>query len=339
MLKPWRANEPRRRSGSQWSRRAWIACTLALAVSACSEHTTAAPKAQADSSESKRPAKKETSMEDSAPEGSAGKSAVDTSAAGMNAAGARADAAGSSAAGMPANSAGASGAVSGEPELETFRIGELSLRDPHLFVGNTDVTDRSVLGVSVNLDLIPGGLTKDYDNDGFIDVSVVARLDANKRLHLIDARCAPADPNTCMQHPSPGLDVEWPVEEVQTGACLTLPTSSNYKPAAQVPATPCLLTQGGRDVAMTLGGVPIEMTDTQIALRRDGKNLTGLIAGFVTLEKAQSALLPSYVPVLAGSPLARYLRESDRDDAKSPTGDDGFWFYVNFGAEPASYAQ
>jgi hypothetical protein len=354
MLKRSRTNQSSRSSSSQSCKLPMLAWSVALTLSACGQHTTAEPKPKPDTGDSKSSTKDNAAKEDSPKQSSAGKSGADEGSTETSVAGARADVAGSSAAGKAANqnaagesagrgasagAGGAGGAPSGEPAVESFRIGELNLRDPHLFVGNTDVTDHSVLGVSVNMDLIPSGLTKDYDNDGFIDVSVVARLDANKHLHLVDARCPPSDPNKCLQHPSPGLDVEWPIEEVQSGACLTLPSSSDYKPAAEVPATPCLLTQGGRDVAMTLGGVPIAMTDTRIALRRDGENLAGLITGFVTLEKAQSALLPSYVPVLAGSPLAKYLRESDRDHAQSPNGDDGFWFYVNFVAEPASYAE
>jgi hypothetical protein len=220
---------------------------------------------------------------------------------------------------------------------ETFRIRRLSLRDPHLFLGPADLTDNSPLGVSVNMDLIPGGLSQDYDGDGFIDVSIIARVDGDQHLQLIDAQCKPSDPDTCGAHPAPRLNADWPIQSVGSEPCTTLPSNSDYQPAPELPAAPCLVTREDRSVAMTLGGVPLSMTNTRVAFARTAKNLTGLITGFVTQSETQQALLPSYVPVLAGSPLANLLHDTDRDQAQSPNGEDGYWFYVNFEAEPARY--
>jgi hypothetical protein len=230
------------------------------------------------------------------------------------------------------------GAVAPGRNADTFRIDQLLLRDPHLYLGTTDLTDKSSLPVSVNETLIPGGLTMDYDNDGFVDVSVVVHIDGNQ-LHLVDARCKPATRNQCQRHPAPRLDVEWTVENVESGECLKLPSSSSYEPPISVPSTPCSRTTEGRDVEMTLGGVQISMTDAKVAIRRGGQKIDGLIVGFVTQAKAEQATLPNYVPVLAGSPLSRYLLESDRDGSQSPSGEDGYWFYTNFAAEPATYSE
>jgi hypothetical protein len=172
----------------------------------------------------------------------------------------------------------------------------------------------------------------DYDNDGFVDVSVVVRIDGN-RLHMVDAHCKPASANQCQRHPAPRLDVEWTTENVESGECLKLPSRSSYEPPIAVPSAPCSRTTEGRDVEMTLGGVQIAMTDATIAQKLDG-----LIVGFVTQAKAEQATLPSYVPVLAGSPLSRYLHESDRDNSQSPNGEDGYWFYTNFAAAAATYS-
>jgi len=216
----------------------------------------------------------------------------------------------------------------------TFRISTLTLRDPHLFLGGADLTDNSPLGISVNKDLIQGGLDTDYDNDGYIDVSIIIQQQ-DQKLRLVDARCPPSDQSRCTQHPNPGLDVSWTL----SSECLSLPTKSNYQPAVQLPDSDCLTTTEARDVSMTLGGVPIEMTSAKMTMRHSEPNLEGLLEGFVTQQKAEQALLPSYVPLLAGSPLSNYLHDTDRDTAQSPNGEDGYWFYVNFVAEPASYTE
>jgi hypothetical protein len=229
------------------------------------------------------------------------------------------------------------GAAASGHGSDTFRIDQLLLRDPHLYLGTADLTDKSSLGVSINETLIPGGLTMDYDNDGFVDVSVVVHVDGN-RLHMLDAHCRPATANQCQRHPAPRLDVEWTTENVESGECLKLPSNSSYEPPIALPSTPCSRTTEGRDVEMTLGGVQISMTDAKIAFRRSGQKLGGLIVGFVTQAKAEQATLPSYVPVLAGSPLSRYLHESDRDNSQSPNGEDGYWFYTNFAAAAATYS-
>jgi hypothetical protein len=326
----------------------WLAISIAswlwLGSGACGQHSALDSSSKSASTHHDDA----TSAAGARPESGAKSSgSADAASDGQSAAGAESDAHSSGGAGAESEaqtgagkgSAAASAAGTGaKPDAEVFRISQLLLRDPHLFFGGSDLTDQSSLGVSVNADLIPGGLSMDYDNDGFIDVSVVARLESD-RLYLVDAHCKPSSPNQCSKHPSPGLDVDWPLAQVDSGTCLTLRSSSSYKPPIDVPATPCSVTQGGRDVAMTLGGVPIAMTDTTVALRRNGQKLEGLITGFVTLQKAQDALLPSYVPLLAGSPLAKYLHEADRDNAQSPSGEDGYWFYTNFVAEPARYTE
>jgi hypothetical protein len=49
--------------------------------------------------------------------------------------------------------------------------------------------------------------------------------------------------------------------------------------------------------------------------------------------------LPDYLPLLAGTPLSDYLRAEDRDQAQSPTGDDGYWVYINFSAGSVDYRE
>ena len=222
-----------------------------------------------------------------------------------------------------------------------FRVSELYLRDPHLFLTGIDITEPSSLGVSVNADLIHNGLTTDYDADGFVDVSILATLtpfdpsSKSATLQLVDGQCAAKNVQDCKPHPMPGLNAQWTVDNQASGTCLSAleNTTGNYSPEVSVPVGPCFVSTEGADVAMVLGGVRIDMTATKLAATYDGEVLRGLISGFVTQAKAKAALLPAYIPLLGGTPISDYLHDSDRDLAASPNGEDGYWFYVNFVAE------
>ncbi len=286
-----------------------------------------------------------------------------------NSSGARAGSGGGAAgmgSGMPAQDAGSSGGSGGASSVSgsggaaaidagsaapvAFRITELNLRDPHFFLGSSDITDQPFLGTSVNGSLIPGGITMDYDGDGFLDVSILPLMQpldpaaTSGGLHLIDAHCKLSDPTQCEPAPNPGLDVTFTIDNVTHGSCLEplAGTTSGFSPAVEAPAAPCFVTTNPADVTINLGGISIAMTGAQVAASYQGSppnQLGGLIAGFVTTTKAMQALLPDYLgPGLAGLPITNFLRDQDKDQAQSPNGEDGWWLYLSFVAKPVTYA-
>jgi hypothetical protein len=259
---------------------------------------------------------------------------------------------------MPATGAGAPGVPvtpvavvgPGQPQLQgAFRITALYLRDPHIFVGTSDITEAPVLGMSVNRSLIPDQLGKDADKDGFLDASLILQLTTGDvlalpgaQLVMSSAKC-PTSPNVPCK-PEAGLSAIWSVELRASGECLSpLPmTTSAYQPPVSAPSAPCFVTTNANDLTMDLGGIKIQVTAARIGatyqLQPRAALTQGLIAGFVTNAAAMAAIVPSEAgPPVGGSALSTFVRQRDHDLAMSPNMQDGFWMYLNFVAEPVQY--
>jgi hypothetical protein len=235
--------------------------------------------------------------------------------------------------------------------LTALRVTSLMLRDPHFFLSGMDITDTPFLGQSVNGSLIQNGLTMDYDGNGFVDVSFLVLLQPlaptapTAHLQLIDGNCDIKDVTHCAPKPQPGLNASFTIENRAQGSCLDPvagTTTAGNAPPVSTPMGPCFVTTTAADLTITLGGIAIALTQARLAATYAGtppsKLMTGLISGFVTKTKAMQALLPSYLGIpLAGTPLSDYLRPEDADKAQSPNGEDGYWLYVNFTAEPITY--
>lgn len=245
----------------------------------------------------------------------------------------------------PAPDAGANAAQS------AMRFTAINLRDPHFYYSGQDITDMSTLGMSINGNLIAGGLTMDYDNDGYVDLSYVllfkpldpAAMTAS--LQLVSANCKPTDLTHCTPKGSPaGM---WTIDNKATGTCLDVVagTTGGFSPAVGAPAGPCFVTEMASDLTVTLGGISLPLTAAKIGGTYQGTPpnmiMNGLIAGFLTKSKAMTSLLPDYLgPPLAGTPLSDYLQANELDTAQSPTPshEDGYWLYLNFTAQPITYA-
>jgi hypothetical protein len=279
--------------------------------------------------------------------GRAGQSAGGSKDAGASGSGQSADPGADAAAHEPAD-AGATAAL----PRKVFRVTSLFLRDPHFYFADNDITDDPFLGTSVNGTLIPGGLTMDYDNDGFVDVSMLAIVDpadpdaTSLDFELVDGHCDASNPKHCKPHPSPGLHASWTASAQSDGSCLDLiagTTTASFDPKPTVPKAPCFATKEERDLVVNLGGVTIAMSNAKVAAKLSGdppeQLVDGLMVGFVTQKKAEQTLLPDYLPLLAGTPLSDYLHMADRDEAQSPTGDDGYWVYINFSAGSVDYQE
>lgn len=233
---------------------------------------------------------------------------------------------------------------------DAFRITELYLRDPHLFVGIRDLTELPVLNVSINQILIPNKLTMDADHDGFLDVSLILLLPpsdamaAGSTLTIVDGECAASSPTQCRPALDSSLRATRQVESRTTGTCLEpLPgTTSAYQPAITVPTVPCFVTSIGEALVFNLGGVDVSVVGARASATYrampEPALVNGLIAGFVTNTAAMQARLPEEAgPAAAGSSVSDYVRQQDHDLASSPTGEDGFWIYMNFVAQRIVY--
>jgi hypothetical protein len=244
-----------------------------------------------------------------------------------------------------ATSSGGNDAGASAASTTAFRVGELFVRDPHMFLSTTDITDDAILGTSVNGSLVKNGLTMDYDMNGFLDVSILPILTPSDpsvktaSLHLADADCS--SDTQCQAKATAGLDVDFTIENRTQGNCLEPMdgTTSDFTPAIDLPVAPCFVTTEGRDFSINLGGVTLQLTAARIAASYDGDKLAhGLLMGFLTDMHAMQALLPDYLPLLGGTPLTDYLRDQDRDMAQSPNAENGFWLYINFTAIPVDYS-
>jgi hypothetical protein len=235
------------------------------------------------------------------------------------------------------------------PATTAFRITELYLRDPHIFVGAADLTEQPVLGMSLNRSIIPNQLSMDANQDGLLDLSIMLlmrpfdALASAASLSVVNANCPQNQLGPCTNIAG-APQASWPLDIRATGTCLTpLPnTTSGYQPAVGVPQAPCFLSANGQDLSIDLGGVSIQVIATRVSATYQtapsAALIAGLIAGFVTNAAAMRAILPMNLGAqLAGNPLSNYVRQQDHDLASSPNMQDGFWMYLNFVAKPIDY--
>lgn len=235
------------------------------------------------------------------------------------------------------------------PPPSVFRVTELFLRDPHVFVTAIDVTDTPLLGMSINRTAIPSQLTMDRDGDGMFDQSTLLFLQPfdprvpEGSLRVIDGRC-PVGGGPCSGVPA-SLDASWQVANRLEGSCLSpvAGTTGDYRTPITEPAAPCFATTMGSDLTMNFGGTPLEITDVQVSATYQAtpqQLIGGLFFGYVTDAVAMRAILPSDggLPT-AGTPLSNYIRAIDKDNDESPNGQPGFWIYFNFVAKPVAYTE
>jgi hypothetical protein len=230
-----------------------------------------------------------------------------------------------------------------------FRISELLLRDPHVFVAGADVTDMTLTGSSINRTVIPKQLTMDADGDGAFDLStllIVQPFDPrvpNGTLRILDAKC-PIMGGACTRGDS-SIDASWVVENTQQGTCLApvAGTTGDYRTPITMPRPPCFITTSGQNLTLSLGGTDLAVTQVEVSATYQAEPkqlLNGLLAGFVTDAAAMRAILPPELGTLtAGRPFSDFVRSADKDNDESPTGAPGFFIYFNFVATPVELAE
>jgi hypothetical protein len=235
-----------------------------------------------------------------------------------------------------------------------FRMSDLDLRDPHMFVsfiGCQDITDTTLAGFSVNGEL-QTSIQTDDDGDGKLDLSpliVFSPLDqtvpSSGSVDFLFGDCtAPAATTSCTPGSSTINTVGY---DNMSAQCLTFVagTVRPYTPAVTSTSGPCFV---GAPFTLTLdlGGIPVTLSDAQIAATYVGSPAStlanGLVRGFISEADANNTTIPNTFPVVGGQPLSALLpggtgncaAHSDKDMNGAVV---GWWFYFNFPAATVPY--
>ena len=244
-------------------------------------------------------------------------------------------------------------------EPTAYRFSDMDLRDPHAYVSIgfcIDVTDTVIAGFSVN-NAIQTAIQTDgtMPPDGLLDLSptVVFRPltqtnGATTALDFYFADCtAPIGSTSC--HPGTTTPNSVTATIASTGTCLAPITGTTrpYTPSIASATGPCYASTT-TTVTVTLAGIPITLTDAQIAATFVGAPATstvnGLLRGFISEADANATTLPASLPIVGGQPLSSLLAGGTNSCAP---GDDrdmngsvrGWWFYMNFQATRVPWSE
>jgi hypothetical protein len=257
------------------------------------------------------------------------------------------------------------GALMGSPasaQVAAFRMNDLDLRDPHVFVSVItciDVTDSSVISFSVNSQLQTRIQNDDPSApDGLLDLSNVFLfnpLNQSSGINGFDsgtADCtAPLAATSCNNFASSGLTGLATL--ATSGLCLApaVGTTHGYPLGVTEASAPCFSSPVGT-VMLDLGGIPVPLQDAQIAASFVGNPATGtvngLMRGFLRESDADTVLIPAGIPFISGNPISYALPGGDppgpgvncaaHDDRDTHMGESGWWFYLNFTAPTVALA-
>ncbi len=243
---------------------------------------------------------------------------------------------------------GCDAACAVELEPTAFRITDLAVRDPHLFaLGLVDVTAsvNQAIGDSIRFDRYQSDGTPGAD--GLLDFSLLLVFRPfdpgleTSEFEVVVADCAAAATGVeCVDSPV-GDTVSSSVSNLDGDCLAVLPgTAGSYFPQIVAPTGRCFVSPP-TSTSLMLGEVSLTLTEARIAASYvtddDTRIVNGLMRGFLSVEAASSTLIPADVPVVGGRPLAELLREPDRDSG--PGDQPGWWFYLNFTGEQATYDQ
>ncbi|MBK7076887.1 MAG: hypothetical protein IPH44_31810 [Myxococcales bacterium] len=234
-----------------------------------------------------------------------------------------------------------------------FRMSDLDLRDPHVFVsliGCNDVTEPNPFGFSVNGQIQTSIQTDGTDADTNLDLSIATVFrplnqadGAMPALEIHFPGCsAPIATTTCRRTPPAAMMIPTVATNRATGTCLApiagTTATPAYSPAITSTTGPCY-SAGPVSVTLSLAGTPVTLTDARIAATYSGNpaatTVNGLLTGFVAEATADNTILT--LPVLGMRTLSSLLPGgtgncSPRDDRDMNGAARGWWFYLNFTA-------
>ena len=247
------------------------------------------------------------------------------------------------------------GGTGGTPATDYFRFVSLNLRDPHLFVEVgflcIDLTDHPE-GLNKNLN---DSLLYDLNGDGFIDFSLLLRVDPNDpqvssgQFDLSEGSCS-SDLATCTVL-APILAGTFANRTEAGTQCNPTPpwvATSGYTPPVEIPGARCFETaQTSGILDFDLLSIPFE--DLSIAAEYAPPVqalLSGVIVGFISEDTANTVQVDTGLGVL---PLATLLPGSSescitissdlRQPRFPPSSSEnslGWWFFFNFEAVAVS---
>jgi hypothetical protein len=245
-----------------------------------------------------------------------------------------------------------------------YRVTAITIQDPHIYLDANNGTCADLTGI-VNSSTLPNAIKNDDDSDGYADLSWVHSfipLDqaaATNRYELVYAKCEPnPDPaaTTCFADPLTDR-VATTANNKDTGSCLTvLPntTTAAYNTPPTITNAPCFVTDA-LTLDLKLGSLVVPLANLEIAAEYVSDPATGLIngllRGFVSEADAAATIIPSTIILVGGKQLSEILAGGITPGSctvgGTPIGDDrdtgpdlstrGWYFYVNFVAEPVPY--
>jgi len=236
-----------------------------------------------------------------------------------------------------------------------FRIDSLKWRDPHLFVtfvSCIDVTDvGGIAGFSFN-GMSNSALQTDGNGDGLLDQNYILVFDpldqaaANGPFNFMSGvLCSsPVWQNACWVGPPPFFNPSTYTNNVCPGPILGTVVHS-YAPAITVPSAPCFYALLP-NLALNLGGVPINLQGAVVTATYNGNPATslvnGLIYGFIAEPIANNTILPLSMPLVGGQPLSILFPGGSGNcatwsDKDTQGGIPGWYVYLNFTAEKVPF--
>jgi hypothetical protein len=247
------------------------------------------------------------------------------------------------------------------PPPTAFRIVDLDLRDPHVWInvapfGCFDFTDDALplgLGPSFN-ESLQTAIETDGDGDGLLDFSFILgfRPFSEGAVDLrIDAGCGlctdPPATTTCDWDRQVVIPRTTSYDGLSAGVCLeALPgTTSGYNPPVAPTLGPCVVTDIGPVpiVILVIGGVPIILDEGRISGSLVGTPVfrleDGLVRGFLSEAVADAILLPGPAGDIVLSSLLPGGQGScaPGDDRDILDDTPGWWFYLEHVAEEADF--
>lgn len=243
---------------------------------------------------------------------------------------------------------------------DVFRAADLDLRDPHVFLnvpgfGCQDFTDDPAGGglvPSFNSQLA-AAVTTDGDGDLLLDLSVLLGfrpLDVaavGGRLDRGLGDCTAPLAGTICDWRLPPIPITAVYDGLAAGTCLAPHpgTTGGYLPAPAEPVAPCF-TSSPQQVILELLGTALELVDSQAGGEFTGPPLpsieNGLLLGFLSEATADTILLPADIPIVGGQPISILLPGGTGncaagDDRDLHQGESGWWFYLDYRAEPVPF--
>eukprot|EP00808_Paulinella_micropora_P000079 g68157.t1 len=242
-----------------------------------------------------------------------------------------------------------------------FRIIPFDLRDPHVFVQYTflcvDITDGTPISGTPGLNQqILNYLSKDGNNDGYYDLSMVLTMDpfsmqpAGGLLEWEPADCTvrtAANPVSVCTTKTPPYIAPTPYTSMAMGTCLNVisGTVKPYTPPVTVPTAPCFSSASTNFVLEPkIIGTALPLYDAKMGATVTGQapyNLTnGLLYGFLKESDANTIRIPANVAFVGNKTIANLLpggtgscRASDNQKDTHPVYGTGWWMYFNFAGE------